>query len=200
LNVGLHVGDDVSRVRQNRNILARAISVKAEDFTCGQQVHGANVGIVREQERGSGAKDWLEGLAETDAMITNIPGIPLMVLTADCAAISIYDPASHAIGLVHAGKKGTINGIVTKTIKKMTTEYGTSGKDLIVAVGPSVHTCCYELDIPILIKKQLLEAGVKEENMEFSQLCTACRNDIFYSYRKEKGKTGRFANILMLKI
>jgi YfiH family protein len=200
LNVGLHVGDKVEDVLNNRQRLTKSIGLESKDLTCGEQVHGINIQIVNEKEKGRGATNWFDGFQKIDGMITNVSEIPLLVVTADCAAVSYFDPVHRAIGISHSGKKGTVEGINRAMVEKMITNFGTEPKDLIVGIGPSISTCCYEIDLVTLIKEQLIETGVKAENVEESNICTACRNDQFYSYRGDGSQTGRFANILMLKI
>lgn len=198
LNLGLHVDDIPQNVINNRQIVAESIGLSPDDLTCGQQTHGTNIRVVSKEDIGRGAKAWDDGFSETDALITNISDVPLMVLTADCAAVFIYDPIAKVIGLVHAGKKGTKERIVSKTILKMSEIFSSNPDDLVVAIGPCIYPCHYDYDLPKEIKTQLLDSGVKAQNIEFSETCTACHQDEFFSYRISRGKTGRFGNIFIL--
>lgn len=200
LNIGLHVGDEEANVLKNRGMLATAIGIKIKDFTCGQQVHGINIKVVKECEKGKGATSWQDGFESTDGMITNVKNLPLMVVTADCAAVSFLDPINEVIGIAHAGKKGTQGGIVQKIIDTMKDEFGTDARDLVIGIGPCIHPCCYDFNLPGTILQQLIETGVEKENIENSKLCTSCKSDEFYSYNKNGGKAGRFANVLLLKL
>jgi len=199
LNVGLHVGDELKRVLQNRSIIAKSLGIEPEDITCGEQVHGTNIQTVTAKDKGRGATDWANSFLKTDGMITGVRGIPLMVVTADCASVSFYDPKHKAIGIAHSGKKGTESKIVQRVVEIMGEEYGTKPVDLVVGIGPCIYPCCYEVDIPGQIQKQLLESGVLQNNIENSGICTFCHSEELYSFRADKGKTGRFANIVMLK-
>lgn len=198
LNIGLHVGDELESVLRNRALLAEAMNVPTNSFVCGQQVHGTKIRLVTSSDKGKGSKSWGDGYTETDALITNTPGIPLLVVTADCAAVSLYDPENRAIGIAHAGRKGTEEEIVLKTIEKMHDTFETCAENLVVGIGPCICPACYPVDIPGTIKQQLIGAGVKPQNIESSGICTAENNDIFYSYRADNSKTGRFGNIVML--
>ena len=167
------------------------------------------------------------GPCEADAIITHIPDCPIVVLTADCVPIIIYDPIKHVVGVVHAGRLGTQKRILTNTIEALSREYHSNPKDLIVGMGPAIRGCCYELDEPCalpFVKKSLLcsefinktgenkffldlpkvnrfegyEAGVLMENIYTDGPCTSCENHRWYSYRRE-GKTGRLITLAMLQ-
>ena len=201
LNLGLHVGDDCEKVINNREILSKAIGIIPTDITCGEQTHGTKVQIVTKDDKGRGATVWKNGFPNTDALVTNAKNTPLAVLTADCAAIFFYDPENQAIGIVHSGRKGTENEISIKVIQTMHDTFGTCAENLIAGIGPCIYPCCYDVDLPNTIRNQLLEAGVRAENIEVSGICTSCHNDIFYSYRArgDNPETGRFMNLIMLK-
>ena len=181
-----------------------------------KQVHGDKVEEVKSKK----------GPLEADALITNKPGILLSVRTADCVPIFILDKENKAIGLIHAGWKSSIAQIVKKTVQKMKDCYGTDPANCLIGIGPAIGPCCYEvgeevisklntlkrwesfaartssakwyLDLKLLNKELLLEEGIKEENISISHLCTSCRPDLFYSYRRDGG-TGRMFALLMLR-
>jgi hypothetical protein len=166
--------------------------------------------------------------AAFDAMTTDISGLALTVSTADCTPILVVDPVRGAVAAVHAGWPGTAKRIAVKTLHAMRRAYGTDPADCYVAIGPSIRGCCYEVDRPVAhamaagladweacavptrpghwrldlakVNRRLLEsAGVPREQIEDVGLCTACRNDLFFSHRAERGKTGRMLNVIMLK-
>ncbi len=199
LNIAFHVDDNENAVLENRKLLCKALSIDADTLTCGEQVHGAQVEAVTEKSAGKGSRSLQDAFTDTDSLITNVPKVPLLIQTADCAAVSLYDPVNHAIGIAHAGRKGTESEIVIKTTEEMHDIYGTCTENLVVSIGPCIYPCCYDMDLPSLIKAQLLESGVKPENIEESGICTSCNNDIFFSYRADGKKTGRFANIVMIQ-
>ena len=164
---------------------------------------------------------------EADGIITNLPDCPIMVLTADCVPITIYDPIKHVVGIVHAGRMGTQKHILTNTIEGLSNAYGSTPKDLVVAMGPAIRGCCYEvdescarpfiedrscssefvkktdknkffLDLPKINQTEGCKAGVLRENIFTEGPCTFCENDRWYSYRKE-GRTGRLMTMAMLR-
>jgi YfiH family protein len=216
LNLALHVGDDVEKVLRNREAFAEAVGVSAERFTTCQQVHGSKVVRVTEEFVGSGAKDFVNTIADTDALITDIPDVPLLLFYADCVPVLLADVETGAIGLAHAGWRGTVANIGAKTLAAMVEAFGTKPENVLVAIGPSIGACCYEvddfvrdqasgyeeffaakgggkyqLDLWGMNVKQLVEAGVPQENINVAGVCTNDNVDLFCSYRAEQGKTGR---------
>lgn len=138
LNLGGKTGDDPQNVRENRSRAAAIIGKKSEHLTFAKQVHSANVERVPDGYEG-GAFD------DTDALITNARQTPLIILTADCAAIFLFDPANNAIGIAHAGWRGTVAGIAAETVQRMQKEFNSSPADLLAGIGPSIGPCCYEV-------------------------------------------------------
>ena len=228
LNLGTHVNDDIQKVVENRKILLSALSLDIKDMVAAQQVHGKRVHYVTQADVGRGAVSNETALPDTDALITDQKGIVLTSYYADCVPLYILDPVRKAIGLAHAGWKGTVLKIGLDTIVAMQAQFGTNPKDCLVAIGPSIGACCYEVDERViaefkanfkndanLLSEELSgkaklnlweanrevfrEAGVPEENITSAELCTSCHNDLFFSYRKEAGKTGRLASIMALK-
>lgn len=227
LNLGLHVGDDPELVRQNRQRICHALGIDARRLVTAEQVHGDKVKVVTARDLGRGAFVYQEAIKATDALITKERKIPLSTYFADCVPLFILDPVTPAIGLSHAGWKGTVLKIGAKTIGRMAEEFGTQAKNCLVGIGPSIGPCCYEVDEAVVEKlaanfsepglflkpkgqgKWMLdlwqanawvfkEMGVKEENITFSGYCTSCHAQLFFSYRAQGGRTGRMAAILML--
>ena len=216
LNLALHVGDDVEKVLRNRKAFAEAIGVDANRFTTCQQVHGSKVVQVTKEFVGSGAKDFSNTIADTDALITNLPDVPLMLFYADCVPVLLADLETGAIGLAHAGWRGTVANIGAKTLAAMGEAFGTKPENVLAAIGPSIGACCYEvddfvrdqssgyeeffaskgggkyhLDLWGMNDKQLQEAGVPAEKITIAGICTNDNVELFCSYRAEQGKTGR---------
>ena len=216
LNLALHVGDDVEKVLRNRKAFAKAVGVDANRFTTCQQVHGSKVVQVTKELVGSGAVDFANTIADTDALITNLPDVPLMLFYADCVPVLLADLETGAIGLAHAGWRGTVANIGAKTLAAMGEAFGTKPENVLAAIGPSIGACCYEvddfvrdqasgyeeffapegggkyqLDLWGMNAKQLQEAGVPEENITVAGICTNDNVELFCSYRAEQGKTGR---------
>jgi len=228
LNLAFHVGDDSSAVLRNRALLARSLDIPVSWFVVGEQVHGSAVYVASEDDRGRGATNHEDAVPGIDALVTNKPNICLMVLTADCVPVLIYDPQNHAAAAVHAGRKGTILGITRKTVDAMRREFGCRSEDLVVGIGPSIGPCCYRvgpdaveefrqalgssdglldvdpsdgcalLNLWKANEKQLVEAGVHPDRIEKAQTCTHCHTDLFYSARGSGGTTGRFGTGICL--
>lgn len=217
LNLALHVGDAPQLVVENRACFAKALGVDADKFTTCQQVHGSNVVRVTENLVGSGAMCFADTVADTDALICNIPNIPLMLFYADCVPVLLADSKTGAVGLAHAGWRGTVGQIAQKTLAAMTAEFGTKSENILAAIGPSIGICCYEVDDFVKNQaigyedffapkaepgkymldlwgynvRQLLECGVPRENIAVAEVCTAHNSELFCSYRAENGRTGR---------
>jgi copper oxidase (laccase) domain-containing protein len=155
-----------------------------------QQVHGSKIAIVdqrigRDQE-----------FAGCDGFITNQRKIALGIHVADCCAVYIVDPITPAIGLVHSGKKGTEQAIAANAVQQISANFGSKPTDLIVQLSPCIRPPHYEIDFAATIIEQLRATGVKQ--IHNSGVCTACDSDRYYSYRAEKGKTGRMLALLGL--
>jgi polyphenol oxidase len=153
-----------------------------------QQVHGARIGVVDQATTADKCFDGCDGL------ITNQRGICLGIYVADCCAVFIIDPVRKAIGLVHSGKKGTELGIVSSAIKSMAEYFGSTASDLVVQLSPCIRPPHYETDFAGAIVRQCREQGVTAVND--CGVCTACDLNRYYSYRAEKGRTGRMLAFL----
>jgi hypothetical protein len=225
MNVSFKVSDDFLRVEENRRLLSQSLEMNMEQAVYLTQVHSDKVFKLDSSnlpKRG-------QSLGEGDALITNLPNVPIVIMVADCLPILFYDQAHKAIGLAHAGWRGTVAQIAVKTLKAMTEAYGTNPADMKVVLGPAIGACCYEigpdvkekfdifvyaqevleqsgktnwkLNIPEANARQLFEAGVPEDRLIRSNLCTVNHINLFYSHRAEAGPsqpTGRFGAFMML--
>src|SRR6056297_771308 len=228
-NLAFHVGDKEENVFRNRAKLAKYLNIPLQSFTISNQVHGTNISIVGQAERGSGATNISTALKENDAMITNQEDICLLIFVADCVPVFLYDKEKKVIGLIHAGWKGTIDLITEKTVSLLQSYWDCKPQDIICAIGPSIGPCCYQVGPEVVDKVrktfpkndylvqvmskdgrgyfnlwetnkiQLLDCNIPEKNIEVAELCTCCHSDIFFSSRKEHRYTGRFAAGIMLK-
>lgn len=227
LNLGVKTADQKERVVANRKRFCDAVGVAFAHVVTAQQVHGDRIAIVAAADRGRGHADYTAAIAGTDALITNVPGVPLMLFFADCVPVLIADPIQKAIGVSHAGWKGTVAKIAQKTVLAMQAHFGTRPGDCLVGIGPSIGPCCYEVDRTVIDplsqnfsewqklvsprsadhwqlnlweanRVQLLEIGVLPENIVISGICTACNTALFYSHRAEKGQTGRMGALITL--
>lgn len=225
MNQGLHVGDEPARVLANRARLGEALGYNPARAVCAAQVHGGNVAVVGESEAGRGALDAADALPGIDGLVTTLPGLPLTLFFADCVPVFLYDPVRRAIGLIHAGWRGTVEHIAKTAVAVMLRECGCRLDDLQAVIGPSVGPCCYRVGceaalafgagpLPFLSsmgndtwrlnlweanRYQLLYAGVSADHITVAGLCTACRRDVFFSYRADQGITGRMAGVIMLR-
>lgn len=228
LNVGFHTGDLAQNVLENRRLLARTLGTDPETFVFGSQIHGTGVTIVTQAHRGSGALSAETALPGTDGLITNLPGICLTILTADCVPVLLYDPEKRVIAAVHAGWKGTVGRIASKTVSAMVEVFGCQPAQMLAGIGPSAGPCCYEVGDevmnavkqygeisqtnPHLLTKggkthydlweanrtQLIETGLMAEKIEVMGICTCCHTEEFYSHRSEHGLIGRMAAGIMM--
>lgn len=207
------IGLNKNRVRLNasqKRFLSR-LDIDEHDLAIPLQCHS---NIVRRVES--------PGIYEAcDALITNVKEIALMVSVADCVPILLFDPLQRAIGVIHAGWRGTVAAITRKTIEMMVSEYRTKPENLLIFVGPAAGVCCYEVGEEVaqmfrndvIVRKggktyidlkkengsQLCHMGVKEDNIEKNEYCTICESTLFYSYRREGRKTGRMLAIICIK-
>jgi copper oxidase (laccase) domain-containing protein len=162
-----------------------------------QQIHGNKIAVI-DPESCSGSRVGCEGreFRGCDGIITNQSGIVLGVYVADCCAVYIVDPKTPVISLVHSGRKGTELGIVTNAIKQMMDRFGSDPANMIVQLSPCIRPPHYEVDFAAQISHQCRASGVK--TIYDTGVCTACELNRYYSYRAEKGKTGRMLALLGL--
>src|SRR6266480_3612731 len=171
-----------------------------------QQVHGNKIAVVREVGSALRADRGRRGAASLpsrefpgcDGIITNQRGVALGVYVADCCAVYIVDPKTPAIGLAHSGRKGTELGVVPNAIREMIDRFSSDPADMIVQLSPCIRPPHYEVDFAPEIISQCHALGVKE--IHDSDTCTACDLKRYYSYRAEKGKTGRMLALIGLNL
>ncbi|MFY7826602.1 MAG: peptidoglycan editing factor PgeF [Flectobacillus sp.] len=210
LNLGLYSGDKKETIIQNRRILYDALGIGERRVAHSRQTHSDEVVVVT---RGKTFQGY-------DALVSNRKGVFLSVTVADCTPILIYDPVRQAVGAVHAGWRGTIKQITAKAIQKMQEEFGTRPENCFAYVGTCIDEKNFEVGIEVAdefkpdfkrfdderqkylidLKKanlaQLVDCGVPSQNIQVSQYSTILNNDDYYSFRKEKGNTGRFTTII----
>lgn len=230
LNLSYNVGDEESRVTENRKIILDTLGIDYRNVVTAQQVHKDKINLVRKEDKGRGAFKYSKGIAQTDAFITDIPGIPLLMCYADCVPILILDPVKKAIALIHSGRKGTELELTLKTLFAMKKVFETNPRSCLAAIFPSIGPCCYyikeenkiddywlkeinyygepislqnkrgrSLDLRKANYGQLIKGGVEEKNIFVNEICTADYPELFFSYRRDKGNTGRMAAVFMLK-
>lgn len=226
LNLGFHTGDSPEAVRENLQRFCHALGIDPQCLVIGQQVHEDKIKVVTSRDAGDGSAKF--AISATDALITQDIDVALLAFFADCVPILIYDPVKRAIGVVHAGWRGTVLQIGAKTVKAMEREFGTNPADCLIGIGPSIGACCYEVDSTVIdIVKQtfpywqdlleekdskhanldlwaanrqsLIDAGVEAEHISVSGMCTKCNQELLFSFRGEGGVTGRLAALIKLK-
>lgn len=229
LNLAYNAGDKESHVAENRKVILDVLNIDYRNTVSAQQVHKDKISLVRKEDKGKGAFKYSKGIAETDALITDIPGIPLLMCYADCVPVFILDPVKKAIALIHSGRRGTELELTLKTLFKMKKIFETNPRFCLAAIFPSIGSCCYSvkesnkidgywlnrdkingkaiskqnrsgrsLDLKKANHLQLIKAGLQEKNIFISEICTADHPKLFFSYRRDKGNTGRMAAIFML--
>ncbi|WP_373498050.1 polyphenol oxidase family protein [Desulfococcus sp.] len=213
LNVGFGVGDRPEVVASNRGIVSRCMGDLSLVFI--RQVHGAGVVVLKSGDAHAPASGRpLTG----DALVTDIRGTGLVIQTADCQAVMLFDPRKQVAANIHSGWRGSVRNIIGETVRAMTSRFGCDPADIRAGIGPSLGPCCgefvhYREEIPrefwkykgrnrhfdfwAASRDQLSAAGILEENIFSSGLCTRCRTDLFFSYRKERS-TGRMAMVIGL--
>ena len=212
LDLGLATGDDADAVRHNRAAFAAAAGVSGRDLVVPGQVHGTAVAEVGSKERGRGARDRADVIAETDGLLTREARLPLFVSFADCVPVLLVagSPA-RALALVHAGWRGMVAGIVAEAARALAPH----GAAQAAVIGPSIGPCCFavspdvgerfeaafpgtwrdgHVDLWEAARRQLAAAGFAAEAIVTSGLCT-CHDPQFFSHRREHGVTGRQAAI-----
>ncbi len=222
LNMALHTGDSPASVWENRRRFANVLQVDATRIVSPRQVHGDTIRIVTAADAGMGARCYDASLWACDALLTKEPTIPLVLCFADCVPLLFYDPVQHIAAVAHAGWKATIANIGQKTVFRMCEAFGSRPQDILAAIGPAIGACCFEvgeevkdqfdasfigksklfvsalnekftIDLWAANRLQLEKAGVLSEHIDSADICTKCNDDLFYSYRKQHGNTGRFA-------
>ena len=217
-NMSLSYGNTADSLNNRKGFLNN-LGIGLETLVCAKQVHGCVVKYVRKEDTGRGALNYDESIADTDAFITDKVNLPIAVFTADCLSAFLYDPLTPAIGIVHAGWRGTKQNIASKAVRLMQETFSTKPSYLRAFFGPAIRECCYEVkedfinncsagitkrngryyfDLVPLNRQELLDSGVREANIVDSKICTSCQNSAFFSYRKEGNACGRLMSVMML--
>jgi hypothetical protein len=158
LNVGLHVGDDPIAVVENRRRLAASAGIDFTAWTFAEQVHGNRVTVVTQANKGAGRESLTDVLPGADGLVTDEAGICLAALYADCVPLFFYDPEHKAVGMAHAGWRGTVGRIGANIVETMTREFSSRPDQLLAAIGPSIGSCCYEVGEQVATEVQQMIA------------------------------------------
>lgn len=225
LNLGFHVGDDADDVVLNRQTVSELIDFPLNSWVGAEQVHHIGLKKITATDCGAGAYSYDQSFKGTDGFYTNEAGILLTLCFADCVPLFFIAPNSGMIGVAHAGWKGTVGQIASEMIRVWESE-GIQPQQIFVAIGPSICEKCYIVDNHVinlvekiledvdrkpynLINKGqfslnlrelnrlvLLKAGVPDENIFITGLCSSCDSDLFYSHRRDQGRTGRMLSFI----
>ncbi len=218
LNIGINSGDDQKTVDKNRDIIRRAMGIKSFVFL--NQVHKDSIKVLKKDEMALSKKKLFKIETYTaDAIITDIKDVSLVIQVADCQAVMLYDLKNKVIANIHSGWRGSIKNIIGKTVDKMIFVFGCQPEHIMAGISPSLGPCCSEFvnytdEIPPVFwtyknqdkdyfnfwemsLDQLMEKGLKKENIKNMEICTKCNTERFYSFRGEK-KTGRFASVISM--
>jgi len=223
LNIAIKAGETEENVRQNLTILGDALGFTLDDLITTHQTHSDIVRVVtRGDHRGIFHRDY----PECDGLVTNDPGVALLIYTADCTPLLFHDPVTGAVGAAHAGWRGTVSAIGAKTVRAMAENFGCDPENIRAAIGPNIGFCHFETDadvpealtaafgpeVELFVRKSgekyyvnlkeinaliLRRAGVR--HIEISESCTVCEHHRFWSHRYTKGQRGSQGAIILCK-
>ncbi|MEW6658636.1 MAG: peptidoglycan editing factor PgeF [Thermodesulfobacteriota bacterium] len=213
LNLSFAVGDQRSLVVHNRDLVQQSLGLTA--LVSATQVHGCRESLVTKP---NAAPE--EEIPEADILITTQPGLGLLIKQADCQAVMLYDPVRRVAANVHCGWRGQVRNVLRETVVRLQETCGSRPADLVAAISPSLGPCCAEFrqyrrefppelwsyqvrptyfDLWALSRDQLTAAGLKPRHIDLAGLCTRCRGDLFFSYRREH-RTGRQGAVIGLRL
>ncbi|MGB9886045.1 MAG: peptidoglycan editing factor PgeF [Moorellales bacterium] len=228
LNLGFNTEDEPQAVLQNRLRLARQLNLPLERWVAAHQVHGTRVAVVGAAEAGRGAATPETALAEADALITSTAGLVLTAYFADCVPLLFFCPQPRAVGVAHAGWRGTAAGVAQAVVAAFRAHLGVEAPDLRVVVGPHVGSCCYRVGEEVVAAlaerlgrdtsgwatqkegqwwvdlgeaniRVLERSGLGRDQIRRFSPCTSCRVEWFYSFRRDRRRTGRFTALICLR-
>lgn len=228
MNLGTTRGDNPEHVRANYRLFCGAVGADCGGIVMSNQVHGDEVRVITSADRKSDLYD-PEGY-EADGLVTDIPGVALTVFSADCIPVLLFDPIRRVVAAVHAGWKGTANGICARAVEKMIGIYGCIPGHILAAVGPGISKCCFEthadvpnamtgvfgaaalpyiqmlengkykLDLKGLNALHLKRTGIPEDHISIDSDCTRCNPEKYWSYRLHGSQRGSQAAMIQLTV
>lgn len=228
MNMAFNRGDKPENVTENYRRLCNSAGFEFDSLTASAQDHHTVVRAVTSADKGVGIYKPRD-MESVDALITNEKGVTIVTYYADCTPLFFVDTKTKAIGLAHAGWRGTVGRIGEKVVEKMTELYGTNPADIVSAIGPAISVCCYEVDKPcadnflsldgldsgkFVFPKEngkymidlletnrqiLVSAGVKSENITISDICTNCNSELLWSHRATNGHRGTMSAFMCIK-
>ncbi|WP_340002003.1 peptidoglycan editing factor PgeF [Oceanobacillus sp. FSL K6-0127] len=222
LNFGFHVADEQKHVISNRERLADKLNFSLQNWVSGEQIHRTEIAHVTDQDKGKGSTSYTSSIKGTDGLLTNQKGVLCTAFFADCVPLFFFDPIKEYIGIAHAGWKGSVNRIAEKMVEAFA-KVGVKPENLFVAIGPCISQQNYEVDERVIQSiragerenavrslgknrflldlKQLnidilLQSGVLRHNIEVTNYCTYRDDELFFSHRRDHGKTGRMLGFI----
>ncbi|GKU82392.1 peptidoglycan editing factor PgeF [Niallia sp. NCCP-28] len=224
LNIAFHVNDAEETVRKNRRILADKLHFPMDNWVSAEQTHKITIKEAAKADKGKGAYNYESAVPDTDGFFTLEKGVLLTLCYADCVPLYFFHPKTGAIGIAHAGWKGTVLGIAKEMIEVFRS-HGIDSKEVQIVIGPSIteqHYIVdskvigevdkiikgaikpyklvspgqYQLNLQQLNRQILVDAGAKEEYIQITGYCTSKDEDYFFSHRRDRGKTGRMMSFI----
>jgi hypothetical protein len=225
LNLGFHVGDDPHDVYINRVKVSEQIDFRLKQWVGAEQTHNVRIKKVTKTDIGKGADTYTSSFKGTDGFYTDEEGILLTLCFADCVPLFFVAPDKHMIGIAHAGWKGSVHGIARHMVEAWGRE-GIDPQQIFVTIGPSICGKCYivddycinfvenalvdtdekpynligegqySLDLRELNRLVLLKAGILEKNISVTGYCSSCDDELFFSHRRDQGRTGRMMSFI----
>jgi hypothetical protein len=219
LNLSFKVGDNPEDVVANRRKISDRFDIPPYDLIFPVQTHSVNVGVIKAND---------QNFEDTDALVCNTEGICISVMSADCVPVLLYDPIEKVIGAAHAGWKGTVGKIASKTVQVMKEQFHCSPANILACIGPSISPEVYQVGKEVVDevvksfgskeglihsetpdgkaylnlweanRKQLLDIGLHQDHIEVAGICTYKNAHEFFSARHSKNQAGRFAAGIML--
>ncbi len=225
-NLATHCGEQHDSAARRRRQLCDALGLSFERLTTAEQVHKAEVHRVGQTAIGAGRSCRSDAIASADGLLIDQPDAPILLLSADCPLVLVFDPVRPAVGAAHASRQATLMNIAAQLVGRMAECFGSRPADMWAGVSPSAGPCCYrvgaeilaaaarnvrrheryissrngvaKLDLWGLIVDQLSTAGLQRQHVELARICTIC-DERFFSYRREGSRTGRFGLICALR-
>ncbi len=221
--------DLIQEVENNKKLVCEGLNIPLENLVIPIQTHSDNIRCIegrRDRGMAKAIPPYLQPsslLEDTDALVTNEQNLALALNFADCVPIIFYDPVKKVSAIAHAGWRGTVSKIAPKTVEKMVKNFSSKPKDIIALIGPAIGKCCFEvqedvknklldtidelyhekvcndnyLDLKLINKFQLLATGI--EKIDLCEYCTFCQSELFFSYRRENGKTARHSAVVIVR-
>ncbi len=227
LNTAFHTEDYFENVLENRRRFFGVFNYDYRKITSAIQVHKTEIAIMDLADRGNGALPG-SARQKCDALVTTERGLPVAAYAADCLLIYVVSTGRPLVALAHAGWRGTLDQMGPKLVRFIKQQYGLQPEQLLVSLSPAICSDCYrvdhdtamkffaagwkeplymqskedgtyKLDLKAINREQLYSSGIKIKNLDYSSLCTSCHEELFYSYRRDQGHTGRMIGFAALK-